>query len=261
MATRKNTELYNELKGSRRQAELENWHRWNDSGRKPEHLEPILTSIQPLIATEAKKRLLGLGGSVPATALRQELRNAALRGIETYDPNHVGPTGRKTQLTSHIMTNFQRVTDFVSTMRNAKNNPRALLNQYGPYHNAVSEFTEEHGRDPSVEEVKSMLPSMSLPDIKRMRRGFGNEVFSDFGTDISGDQKHPATLEKIRNAAVLLSSQLSDAERQFVDLHYPSEGKQLSVEGIAKKLALPKHRVYRIKKLIEKKLSPLVKSE
>jgi len=258
---KKNTALYDELRGTQRKAELEAWHHWNNSGRKPEHLEPLIRSIQPLITAEAKKRLPGLGGAIPAVALKQELRNAAMRAIETYDPNHLGPTGKPSQLSTHITTNFQRVTDFVSTMRNPKNNPRALFNRYGQYQNAVNEFTEEHGRDPSVDEVKVLLPGFNPREIKQIRRGFGNEVFSDFGTEIKGDVASSGTVQKIRNAATLLQSRLSAEEQQFIDLHYPSAGRQASVEAVAKKMGLPRHRVYRLKKAIENKLAPLVRSE
>jgi hypothetical protein len=45
-------------------------------------------------------------------------------------------------------------------------------------------------------------------------------------------------------------------------MHYPSNGgKQAPIGAIAKAMNLPSHRIYRIKKLVENKLAPLVRSE
>ncbi len=252
---------YSELRG-RRQGELDLWHTWNENGRKDEHLEPLLKSIDPLIRSEARKRLQGLGGTMPAPALRQELRNAAVKAIHTFDPTRSERGLKGTQLTTHVVNSFQRVTDVVSAMRNPKYSPRALTDRFGTYTNAVTEFQEEHGREPTVEELQQKLPGWGPRVLKRMKKSFGAEVFSDMGGELEHDTSRPDVVQKIRNAAQLMKSTMTPQQQQFVDLHYPQPGeRQMSVTGIAKHMGLPEHKVYRIKKLVEARLAPLVKSE
>jgi hypothetical protein len=63
----------------RRQKEVDLWHTWNTNGRTPEHLEPLLRSIEPLIVREVDKRLTGTAGNISSTAMKQNLRNSAVK--------------------------------------------------------------------------------------------------------------------------------------------------------------------------------------
>ncbi len=245
---------YDDARG-RRSKELDLWHRWNDNGRQHEHLEPLLQSIDPLLKKELRKRMQGLGGTMPQAALKQELRNAAHRAIETYDPT-------KSQLSSHITTNFMRTTDVISSVRNPKSNPRPISDRYGEFTNAQTEFEALHGRKPDPSEMKSLLPGWSDKMIKRMRKGFGSEVFSDMGTELEHDSSRPDTIDKIRSAIGIVRSQMSPDQQRFAELHYPPKGmKQKSVEQIAQTLGIPVHKAYKIKRMVENKIQTLVRSE
>lgn len=243
---------YGELRGRRGQ-ELQLWSQWNESGRQPEKLEPLLKSIDPLIRSEAQKRMQGLGGSISAPALKMELRNAAARALETYNP------ARGTQLTTHVVNNFMRVTDFIAANRNSKYMPREDVERYGAYQNAVNEFKEEHGRDPGIPELQQRL-GWNARKIKKMQRGFGSEVFSDMGTELEHDIQHEDPLQQVRSAYLLMKSQLTPQQQRFAEMHYPEEGsQQMSIRDIARNLGIPEHQAYRIKKHVEAKLSPVIK--
>lgn len=244
---------YKELRG-RRAKELELWKTWNDGGRKATHLEPLLKSIDPIITNETRKRFQGLGGSIPQAALKNQLRNHAVSALESYNPS------RGTQLTTHIMNNFKRVTDFVAANRNPKYMPRTDVERYGTFHNARVEFSEEHGRDPTPEEMQGLLPNWSVKTIKKFQKGFGSEAY----TEVSGTLEHDvgSTGPTPRAAFMLMRSTLTPDEEQFADMHYPAPGEpQKSVSAIAKALKLPAHRVYRIKANVEKKLGKVLKNE
>jgi hypothetical protein len=125
-------ERYAELRG-RRDKELELFHAWHNNGRKEEDFLPLLTSIRPMIQSEAKKRLSGLGGSIPRAALESALTNAAAAAIHNYDPARLGQTGTPVKLTTHIHNNFQRISDFVGASRNARYLPRSKLDRAGDH--------------------------------------------------------------------------------------------------------------------------------
>ena len=250
--TERAAQRYAEARG-RRDTELQLWHKWNDSGRKPEHLEPLLKSIDPLIKSETKKRLSGLGGSISQHAMTMELRRAATRAIEKYDPT-------KGKLSTHLVGNFKRVTDFVAANRNARYMPKEDVGKYQLFQNAVNEFKEEHGREPTVGELQQALPKWSLKQIRKMQRGFGSEAFTDMGVDLEHDVDVEDPMAKIRGAMMLMQSKLTPEQIEFGKMHYPGEGEQqMSVSQIAKAMKIPEHRAYRIKKRVEAILSPVVR--
>lgn len=243
---------YDEYRG-RRGKEVQLWEAWERSGRKPELLGPLLKSLDPLVRAEARKRLTGLGGSISKPALTQQLRLAATRALETYKPE------RGTQLQTHVVNNFMRVTDFVAQNRNTKYMPKADVERYGAFQNAVAEFKETHGREPTTQELQQQL-GWGARSIKKMQRGFGAEVFTDMGADLEHDISAESPLQQARSAFMLMKSQLTPEQQEFARLHYPEEGeRQMSVAAIAKKLNMPEHKAYRIKRLVENKLAPIIK--
>lgn len=231
--------------------ELKLWENWHAGGRKHEDLAPLLKSVDTLIRSETKKRIKGLGGSIPAAALHNELRNAAVRAIQTYNPE------RGSQLSSHITTNFQRVTDFVAANRNEKYMPREDVESFGSYHNAKTELTEELGREPTSAELSLRLPGWSTKKIKKMNRGFGAEAYTDMGVDFAADNNrlHP------RDAIQLVRSKLKPEEYHFADMHFPEEGVSPGIKSIAKQLGVTPAKAYRIKSRVETLIAPILKGE
>jgi DNA-directed RNA polymerase specialized sigma subunit len=241
---------YAELRG-RRTKELELWHHWNDNGRKPEHMEPLLKSIKPLIKSEATKRMQGLGGSMPKAALEGELQNAAVKAINSYKPD------KGTQLSTHVTGNFMRITDSVNEARNLRYMPRDDSERYGTFHNARTELHEELGRQPTTEELATKLPGWTPKRIKKMERGFGAEVFTDMGTEFDGDA---ASLSP-HDAFQLMKSQMTPEQQRFGELHFDPNGKKPSITVIAKRLNVSTHRAYRIKAEVEKRVGGVLKGE
>jgi DNA-directed RNA polymerase specialized sigma subunit len=244
-------ERYKELRG-RRGTEKDLWSKWHEGGRKPEDLQPLLKSFEPVINSETKKRMQGLGGSIPQSALKNELRNAAVKAFESYQPD------KGTQLSTHVYTNFQRVSDFVAAGRNQLYMPRSDVEQHQKFMSAREQFVDENGREPTPQEIATMMPGVSLKRIRRFSKGFSPEVFSEMGTDF----EEGAPRVDVRDAFNLMKSQLNEREKQFGELHYPPPGMpQLSVEAISKQLKMPAHRVYQIKGQVERKLEKILKKE
>ena len=249
---------YAELRG-RRGTELELWHKWNDNGRKEEHLEPLLQSVQPMIKREAKRRLVGLGGSIPLGALETSLQLATLKQIQRYDPARLGPSGKPVQLSTHIHNGFQSITDFVAKNRNARSLPRAKLDKAGELLAARDEFTQEHGREPTKAELAAKLPKWKKGAIAETTRARAPEVYTHFGGGLAEDNS--ADADKYRAAVLLVYGQLNPVEKQFADLHYPQAGETpMNVKQIANKLGIPQHQVYRVRAKVDKRLAPLVRS-
>lgn len=242
---------YDEYRG-RRGSEMNLWKTWQQSGYQPQHLEPLLKSLQPVIRSEANKRLQGLGGSIPRSAIENELRNAAVKSLKSYKPE-------KAALTTHVTGGFRRISDFVNANRNARYVPGEDMKRYDAFRNATSELHYELGRAPTVDELQQRLP-WAPRTIKKMQRSFGSEFYTDMGDDLSSSDAH-ATLSP-RDALALVHSELSPVEQQFGRLYFPEEGvKQPSIKNIAKALSIPEHRAYRLKANVETRVGKIMKRQ
>jgi DNA-directed RNA polymerase specialized sigma subunit len=242
---------YEEYRG-RRGAEVELWQKWKDSGKQPEHLEPLLKSMQPLITSETAKRMKGLGGSIPRAALENELRNAAVRSLHNYDP-------ARAALSTHVTRGFQRVSGFVNANRNAKYTPSDDMKKYQRFTNATDELSGELGRKPTPEELAERLP-WSVKTISKLQRSFGPEVHTDMGDGLASSED--AADISPRDAFHIVKPELSSQEREFGALYFPPEGeKQPSVQNIAKALGVPAHRAYRLKANVETRVGKVLRRQ
>ena len=154
------------------------WESWDTKGRKPGDLKPLVASMDNIIDREAKNRVGGTGGSIPFAAMKNEVRKAAIRGIETYDPN------KGTKLTTHVRNNLMRVTGFVAANRNASGyTPKSRIDKYQYFQNAQNELQGQLGRAPTFSELDAATPNMSKNDVKRMLKEVRPEVYSGMGTE------------------------------------------------------------------------------
>lgn len=257
-------ERYAEARG-RRGKELELWHAWNSSGRKTEHLEPLLKSMQPLINKAVNQRLTGVAGNIPRAGIEPLMQSYAVKAFETYDPTRAGKDGRPVQLSTHIMNSFQRITDTIAKVRNARYLPRGKLDRAGEVMAAQQEFEQTHGRQPTFEELKTQLPAWQAKRGKRTEKklkelvnALAPEVYSgqsEFSGDVSAD------VDKYRSAVILVYGQLNPQEQRFADLHYPAAGDTpMTIKQIAKQMGIPEHKVYRLRSKVDNRIAPLVKA-
>jgi hypothetical protein len=240
---------YQEYRG-RRSKELELWHKWDQGGRKEEDLEPLLKSLDPMIASKARQRHKGLGGRVPLTAVKNELLNHTVHALHKYDP------ARKTPLSSFVNTNFQAITTWIAASRNTAYMPKAHVQRYQAFENAKNEFKNEFGRDPSTVELKQMLPGWPEKDIEKMQSGFRSEVFSG-----AGGLEHDTGYEPdvVRSAVLMMGAKMTEEQRRFANLHFPASGKQPDIKAVARQMNIPEHRAYQLKAKVEKLIGPYVK--
>lgn len=245
---------YDEIRG-RRAGELQLWHQYNDT-RKPQHLSPLLKSLQPLIKNEANQRLPGLGGAIPRPALEAQLLASAVKSIHTYKPD------QGVALPTWIKSGFPRVNDFISQNRNEKYMPAADMKRYGAFQNVRNELIDELGRPPSHEEIRQRAPQWSEATIKKMQRGFGRELYTDLGGPDSISMDDPKATLSHRDAFHLHRSQMTPEQQRFGQLFFPEEGQKApSIKNIAKALGVTNSRAYHLKSQVEGIVGPTLKRE
>lgn len=222
--------------------ELEMWQRWNQGGRRPQDLEPLLKSLDNVIDREARMRSSGLGGSIPQAALKNELRNAAVKALETYDPS------MNTKLTTHVKNNFMRTTGFIAANRNASGYaPKNRVDKYQYYMNAKNDLEQQLGREPTFEELAAAAPDISRNDLRRMQKEIRSEVFSGLGTEFEDGVSLDAAKSRLR----LYRSRLTPQEQQVADALF--SGQYRSSGQVAKALGLTPVQLSKLKASIERK--------
>jgi hypothetical protein len=236
----------------RRQKEVDLWHTWNTNGRTPEHLEPLLRSIEPLIVREVDKRLTGTAGNISSTAMKQNLRNSAVKSLKSFDPD------RGAQLSTHIVNGFRRSSDFVAANRNIRSISRTESDQYKRFSNAVTDLQAHLEREPTAEEIRDDLGwkgRNSLKRVRNMQKAFASELHTGIdGVDITADNAlAPHT------AFSVVRSGLTPEQQEFGD-HYFVENPQ-KIEAVAKSLGVSVHKARRIRAEIENRIKPILRNQ
>lgn len=219
------------------------WEQWNANGRKKKDLSPLISSLDNIIEREARNRTGGTGGSIPFPAMKNEVRKAALRGIETYDPN------KGTKLTTHVRNNLIRVTGFVAANRNASGyTPKSRIDKYQYFQNAQNDLKNQLGRPPTFAEIDAATPQMSRNDVKRMLKEVRSEVYSDFGTEFDDGRTLDPAQQKLR----LYRSRLTQQEQSVADALFSNQYK--SNTALARRLNISPAQLSKIKASINRKV-------
>lgn len=237
---------------ARRGPELQLWHTWNNNGRKEEHLAELMKSLHPLIESQVRK-FKGQGDlGIPLSAMRSQLRIAAVKGIKDFDPE------RGAQLSTHLFNKFRATTDFVAKNRNFSKIPKQRFEKYQELKNAVEELDSELGRPPTDAEVQARVQWDNPKDIGRLRTEIREENYGSGKTRQTDEIGVPSEVRSI--IQITPGVLVNDDEKKVFDKLFPATGAQTEpINQIAKSLGMPANRVYRIRSRIYKKIEPHLK--
>lgn len=254
--TKKNTfEQFNQnarrATGGANDPHRELWQTWADSGKKQEHLEPLLDALEPTIQSYAKRKMKGLGGSIPYSALEQQLRIAAKKGLESYKPEG------GTKVRTWVIGNFQRTSDFVSGNRNFAHIPKPRVELYQKFQNAKNEFQSEHGHEPTLEDMKRLLPDVDPKELKPLMSEIRRELYIGGHPDPEADDGSIGHApSQVRSIISLMPALLTSEEQRVFDQLFPSIGEPPTIAQIARKTGLNQNQVYRLRSSIYRKVKP-----
>tara|TARA_Y100000310_G_scaffold313881_2_gene362756 strand:- start:387 stop:1220 length:834 start_codon:yes stop_codon:yes gene_type:complete len=224
------------------------WQRWDRGGRKPEHLTPLLKSLDPFIKSKVRGYAKQGDIGIPKRSIETKLRQHAMKGIKTFDPK------QGTKLTTHIGNKFLAMSDFVHENRNFAHIPKARSQQFQPFRNAQMELEMELGRDPTVPELQKRLQWPNVKDVARMKREIKSELWS-------GDQgEDQGSSSQIRSMIQLMPSMLKgNDEKKVFGALYPTGGGIPSVKQVARNTGMSEQRVYQLRARILNRAKPYLK--
>jgi len=230
-----------EMKRQRKQRDIDLWHQWNNNGRQPEHLEPLMDAFKPMVHANIKK---WKPPTVNQSAFEAHLEQHVLKGVETYNPD------RGAALSTHVQNHMRKGLRFVYQHQNIGYIPEDQIRRIGPLQRSTDELQEQFGRPPTSDEIAD---HMGVPKrrVEALQRSMRRDIPS------SHWESDPAPQQASREQEVLhlLRPTLTQDEQVVFDHIYGLNGQkqELSTGVLAKKLGKQPSYISRIKSSIATK--------
>lgn len=128
----------------RAQDDLERWQFWNDNGRKPEHMEPLLKSFRPVIAQAVNTYR---APTVQKSAFEAAATIQAIQAFQSYDPN------RGAALATHVIGRMKKLQRENNKLQNKAYIPEGKASLIGKIQRAQGTLREDLEHEPTIEEV------------------------------------------------------------------------------------------------------------
>lgn len=154
--------------GASKQREMELWQKWKDSGHQPEHLQPLLDSLAPLI----QKRVNTFKGRVPISeaVLQAQATNLTIKALERFDP-------KKAQMGTYLTTNLQGLRRVVIQNQNVSRITEDRAGIIGQYNRAKSQLQAELDMPPTLMQIADRM-KMSPKRVELLSREIRKDLLA-----------------------------------------------------------------------------------
>jgi DNA-directed RNA polymerase specialized sigma subunit len=211
------------------------WQTWHDSGRKPQHLEPLLNNFSGLIDVRTKEWKPPM---IPKSAFEAEVTKHVIKAIESYKPD------RGASLNTHVNVRVQKAKRYMVQQQNLARIPEAQAYMIGNIQRAQDQLEEDFGRPPTHAEIASHI---GMPEkrvstvIRAMRRDIPSSKWET--------EPEPQQVQREQEILPLLRFSLEPHEQKVFDHIYGYEGAPViqSTNALAKRLGMSPSQVSRIK--------------
>ena len=226
----------------RQKRELGMWETWNNGGKKPDDLKPLLTSLKPLINKEASK--WSRSHDVPAAAIKGEFLRHAVDALVNYDPSLA-------KMNTHLKHRMRKAQRFVTTYQNPARIPERRTYRITEFTTARDELDEEFGRPPSSQELADHM-GWSIAEASRMQSEI---IRADPMSKSVGDSITNTTTANAEAVRLMYYDLPEGPERVAYEYTFGLNGKPTMRPGeVAKKLKMSPSKVSRLRKKYGKML-------
>lgn len=233
-------------RAGRRQKELELWKTWKDSNHDPEHLDPLLSSLQPLMTQHVNR----YAGNVPISrpALEGEVTRLTVRALKSYKPD------RGAQLSTFVTGQLKGINRFVTQHQNVSRITEERSQKIGRYQRAHTALNESLGRPPTAQEVADEM-RVSVRMVNRLSQEMRPDLLG------SGSEHDPFLDEEPKSREVLrlmYPYAFSPDEQKVFEYLLGLNGKQKEIKTgkIARALGWSDSKVSQTRAAIANKVKP-----
>lgn len=214
--------------------DLELWNKWNESGRKPEHLEPLLNRYENLFNRKVQEWSPPM---IEREAMKADITKNAIKAFQTYNPD-------KAALNTHVQNYIQKSKRFMVQHQNVAYIPEQQAYSIGDIQRAQSSLNEDLGRDPTPSEIADHL-GMKVKDVVKIQKSIRKDIA---GSSLESDPM-PHLGSRQQEVLAILPSVLTPEEKQVFDYMYHPDPKKriMSTSVIARKMGKNDSQVSRLK--------------
>lgn len=226
-----------------KQRDYELWKKWNDGGRKPEDLRPLMTNFRNFIRKRAN--FWASRVDLPPATVHAEFNKQFLKACETYNPEKGASLG------THSGYYLKKAQRWINACQDPTRTQETRYYQMGNYQNVKATLDDQLGREPTTEEVASQL-GWSPAEVERIEKESRGAYYA--GVSEGYD---PTTVAPSRESEILrfIVPELTREEKLVREYTIGEGGKPKLTPGeIARKLNMNPSRVSRIRKSIIKKM-------
>ncbi len=126
--------------------DMELWSRWKRT-QNPADLQRLLDQMEPMIAREVNR----WSNSMSRSLLMSEGKRLAVDAFKTYDPK------QGAALSTYIASRLPKLSRLTYAHMNAARMSETQAMQFHTYSTAANELREQHGREPSHDELADHL--------------------------------------------------------------------------------------------------------
>lgn len=219
--------------------DLQLWRSWEEGGKKPDDLEPLLSNLDPLINSHVS--IYSGKVNIPPDALQAKAEELALQAINSYDPGH------GTQLSTHVAWHLRGLNRFATQYQNPARIPQHQTHKIQELLSARDKYISDFGRPPTDYVLAKKL-RWSPRQVSSLQKGLTRKAL-DPGLFQVGD---PRTYQPSRVMEVLslLPKQLKGREKKVFEGTYGLGQPERTTTQMARQLHTSPATISRIKKRI-----------
>lgn len=220
------------------QRDMELWKNWDQGGRRPDDLEPLLDKLDPLINSHVQQYIRV---NIPPEALRSKAEDLAIHGIKTFDP------GKGAQLSTHIYNNLRGLNRFVTTYQNPARIPQHQVHHISSMLAMRDKMTGELGKPPTDFALAKKL-NWSPRQVTSLQKGLTHRALDPELFKLTDPRSYePSRFNEVIN---LLPNQLEPRQKLVFQGTYGIGGPMRSSTQMAKKLKVSPATISRLRKQV-----------
>lgn len=229
-------------KSEKSKKELQMWREWDESGRDPEKLDPLMNSLKP-IRNKHVNRYASANVHRPAMEARAD--QLMIKSLESYDPT-------RAQLNTHMEGNLRSLDRYTKKRQNFSRVTESRLSIVGDYNRAKAELRDDLNREPTSVEIADHL-KISRKQVEKLELELKSDQIGSMVPETQDAFVSDDALDK--EVADLLYTTLTPEEQLVWEYMTGTGGKPQINKGsdIAKRLGWSNAKVSQRKKSIEQK--------